>query len=69
MRILFYLKKDGYDLQALHDFMPYRIIPITDSDHEKMKTNVAPLTTALLFDLDEEVKAAIRKHIDKTVSS
>ena len=63
------LKKDGYDLQALHDFMPYRIIPITDSDHEKMKTNVAPLTTALLFNLDEEVKAAIRKHIDKTVSS
>ena len=63
------LKKDGYNLQSLHNLMPYLITVVTDSDREKIRTNVAPLTTALLFDLDEEVKTAIRKHIDKTVSS
>jgi len=59
------LKKENYDLQSLHNLMPYRPIPISAADHKKIKTNTTPLETALLFNLDSEIKAAIRKHLDK----
>jgi DNA mismatch repair ATPase MutS len=59
------LKKDGHDLQSLHNFMPYRLKQITGSDYQKIRTDIAPLKTALLFDLPEDIKEAIKKHIDK----
>ena len=58
------LKKNGYDLQSLHNFMPYRLTPISEGDHEKIRTSTAPLETALLFDLPQDIKEAIKTHLD-----
>jgi len=60
------LQKSGGDLQSLHEFMPYRLIPITDSDHEKIRSNRTPLKTALLFDLPADMKEGIKKYLTET---
>ncbi len=63
------LAKSGSNLQSLRNFMPYKLIPITDREQEKIRTNRAPLETALLFDLPRDIKEAIRKHLAGTTSS
>lgn len=63
------LEKNGRDLQSLQNFMPYKLIPITDREQEKIRTNHAPLETALLFDLPRDIKEAIRSHLARTTSS
>jgi len=63
------LKESGSDLQALQNFMPYKLIRITDREQEKIKTNLAPLQTALLFDLPQDIKKAIKSHLAGITSS
>ncbi len=63
------LEKNGCDLQSLQNFMPYKLIPITDREQEKIRTNRAPLETALLFDLPRDIKEDIKNHLARTTSS
>jgi DNA mismatch repair ATPase MutS len=63
------LKKNSSNLQSLQNFMPYKLIPITDREQEKIRTSLAPLETALLFDLPQDIKKAIRSHLAGITSS
>jgi len=63
------LAESGNDLQSLQNFMPYKLVAITDREQEKIRTNLAPLETALLFDLPRDIKEAIKEHLAGTKSS
>ena len=65
----FLLVESGSDLQSLHNFMPYKLIAITDREQEKIRTNLAPLETALLFDLPRDIKEAIKQYLAGIKSS
>lgn len=53
----------GKNLQSLQNFMPYKLIAIKDREQEKIRTNLAPLETALLFDLPQDIKEGIRQYL------
>ena len=54
------------DLRSMQEIMPYNLMPIASTDHEHIRTSKAPLKTALLFDLADDIQAEIRKYLGKT---
>ncbi len=60
------VQRHSEEMKSMQNIMPYRLVPITSTDHAQIRTSKMALETALLFDLPTQVQAEIKKYLRKT---